>query len=85
MNQDQGIYGQTVIDSANNQNQGRFGDNFSKENQRGIDRDKVNSDAWICPNCETVNYEAACEVCGFSKPSEGDNSHTHQRENSCKA
>lgn len=61
-----------------NIDQGRYGDYFSDENQSGISPNKPNSDAWICPSCETVNYEETCEVCGFSKPSEDENSHVHK-------
>ena len=78
MNQDQGKYGQTIIDSGNSHDQGRYGDNFSQENQSGNSQNKPTGDAWICPSCETVNYGATCEVCGFSKPSEDENSHVQQ-------
>lgn len=66
MNQDQGKYGQTIIDSGNNQ--GRYGDNFSQEDQSGNSQNKPNSDVWICPNCETVNVDTLCQICGQKKP-----------------
>lgn len=77
MNRDQGRYGQTIINDRNNQ--GRYGDSFSQEDQSGNSQNKPNGGAWICPICETVNYEEACEVCGFSKPSEEDNSHVQKK------
>lgn len=78
MNQDQGKYGQTIIDSENSHDQGRYGDNFSQEYQSGNSRIKPNGDGWICPCCETVNYETTCEVCGFSKPSVDETTHVQK-------
>lgn len=32
-----------------------------------MEKEKSNSDSWVCPNCETPNSNL-CEVCDFSRP-----------------
>lgn len=52
--------------------QGKF-DRQNKENdslqqgQYGANEISCNSESWVCPNCETINTEDICFLCGYQK------------------